>query len=354
MKKKYFILSCSLLFLVLIGSSQAIAQDNIMLGISEMITLAMSNNIQLKKANFQLENNRLESKKLEAENLLNSSAISDLQKKIALLNQQAQYQTEKDQLLIKIADDYFRIIMLEKEIESKKKNAELEKTILDGIEQQVAAGYRIDLDLLQQGNIYFDAFFAYQESELKYQQLLIEVKNRLGLNKERSITLTEMEIPELPELPLVELLEKARINSAPLKAHVLKIELAQRELKSAKADNLSEIEILKLENNFGIARLEKSMDEQDLDYQVESLWLNYNQAKNDMISSQRSLQQMKENEKIINRQVQAGLRSEEESLSASIGVVDAQYRFISSVRQGYQSYLELQRLVGTLNEGALK
>ena len=125
-------------------------------------------------------------------------------------------------------------------------------------------------------------------------------------------------------------------------------------MEIAKANDLPEIEILKLENNLGIAQLDKSLTEQDLDYQVESQWLNYNQANHDIILSQRSLVQMKENEEMIQRQVQAGLRSEEESLSATIGVLDAQSRLISSVQQVYQAYLELQKLMRTLDEGDLK
>lgn len=56
---------------------------------------------------------------------------------------------------------------------------------------------------------------------------------------------------------------------------------------------------------------------------------------------------------MIRQQVQAGLRTDEELLSATIGVLDAQSRLISSVRQVYQAYLELHRLMGTLDKGVL-
>ncbi len=353
MRKIYLILGCSVLLVLLIGSSQITAQKNSVLGISQMVTLAISNNIQFKKASYNLQNTKLEAKKLEAENLLNKSTITDLQKEITLLNQQNQFQSEKDQLLISVVDDYFRIKMSEKDIESKQKKVELEKIILADIEKQVTAGYSVDLDLLQQGNEYYDALFDYQGSKLSYEQLLIEIKDRLGLEHTEKIMTSEMTIPDFPEILLAESLEKAHKNSISLQSHEININKAQRELEVAKAGSLPEIDILKLENNLGIAQLDKSLAEQDLSYQVETQWMNYNQAKNDVILSQRSLRQMKENDTIINRQVQAGLRSEEEGLSATIGVLDAQSRLISSIRQVYQAYLGLQKMIGTLDEGDL-
>ncbi|KQC10808.1 MAG: hypothetical protein APR54_11635 [Candidatus Cloacimonas sp. SDB] len=351
MRKRYLILGCSVLLVLLIGSSQVTAQENTLLGISQMVTLAISNNIQFKKASYNLQNTKLEVKKIKAENLLNKSTIADLQKEITLLNQQNQFQLEKDQLIIKVVDDYFRIKMSEKDIESKQKKVELEKIILADIEEQVTAGYSVDLDLLQQGNEYYDALFDYQGSELSYKQLLIEIKDRLGLEHDEEIRTSEMAIPDFPEISLSESLEKAHKNSISLQSHKINVEKAQRELESAKAGDLPEIEVLKLENNLGIAKLDNSLAEQELSYQLETQWMNYNQAKNDIILSQRSLQQMKENETVINRQVQAGLRSEEEELSATIGVLDAQSRLISSIRQVYQAYLELQRMIGNLDEG---
>jgi outer membrane protein TolC len=353
MKRIYLILGCSVLLVLLIGSSQVTAQKNSVLGISQMVTLAISNNIQFKKASYNLKNTELEIKKLEAENLLEKSTTNNLQKEITLLNQQNQFQSEKDQLLIKVVDDYFRIKIGEKDIESKQKKVELEKIILADIEKQVTAGYSVDLDLLQQGNEYYDALFDYQGSELNYKQLLIEIKDRLGLEHAEKIITSEITISDFPEISLSESLEKAHKNNISLQSHEINIEKAQRELETAKAGDLPEIEVLKLENNFGIAKLDMSLAEQDLSYQVETQWMNYNQAKNDIILSQRSLQQMKENEDVINRQVQAGLRSEEEWLSAKIGVLDAQSRLISSTRQVYQAYLELQRMIGTLDEGDL-
>lgn len=353
--KKNRIRTCGVLILVLLLTGCPItAQENISLGLSRMLTLAISNNLEFKKANVQLENTKLKVRKMEADNLLTESTITDLQKEVALLNQQNQFQLEKDQLLIQMADDYFQLLMAEKDIESKKKNVELERIVLENVKNQVAAGYSIDLDLLQQGNEYYDALFSYQESELDYKQQLIKMKDNLGIEHNQDIQVTSMQIPEFPAVDLADALNKARENSITMQIQSIEINQAKRELEKAKTSDLSEIEMLKLENNLAIVQLEKSLSQQDLDYQVETQWLNYNKAKNDILLSQKSLEQMRENDSMIRQQVKAGLRTDEEALSATIGVLDAESRLISSVRQVYQAYLELQRLMGTLNEGVLQ
>ncbi|MBN2395766.1 MAG: TolC family protein [Candidatus Atribacteria bacterium] len=354
MKKKSFFTSYLFLIFLLIGNMQIVAQEpTTILGLSQMVSLAISNNLELQKVNYQLQNTTLEVQRMEAENLLTESTIADLQKEITLLNQQSQFQAEKDQLFIQVVDYYFQLLMAEKDIDSKKENVELEETVLKDVEKKVATGYSIDLDLLQQGNEYYDALFSYQESVLDYQQLIIETKNALGIPRDQTIKLTKLSIPRFSEVDLTEAITLARENSFTLQSQEIRMDQILKELEKSKVNGYSEIEIQELENERSIAGLEKSLTLQNLDYQVETQWLNYNQAKNDIALSQKNLEQMKENELMIRRQVQAGLRTEEEALSSVIGVLDAESRLISSVRQVYQAFLELQRLMGTLDEGVL-
>ena len=353
MKKQLLLVGCLILLTLNTGVNQVIAREPVTLTISQMIALAVSSNLDYKKANYQLENAQLEDQQLQANNLLSASTLSTLQKEITLLQQQDQFKANKNQLFIKVVDQYFELIASQKDIASKKKTTELEKIVLDQTEQQVAGGYSVDLELLQQGNEYYDALFAYQESELDYQQFLIEVKDTLGIDHGRELIVQEMDIPDFPDIDLAVALEKTGKNSLSLESQSIQVELAEKTLAKAQAQDTSEIEILKLKNDLGIARLEQSLAQQDLNYQVETQWLAFNQAKNDIISAQKSLQQMQENEDIIQQQVEAGLRNNEEALSASIGTLDAQVRFITSVRQAYQAYLALQSLMGNLDKGVL-
>ncbi|MDD3656398.1 MAG: TolC family protein [Atribacterota bacterium] len=354
MKNKWLIGGYILFLAIAIFYCPVLAQEKIALDISRMIDLAISNNLNFKKASYQLDNVELDASQLEAENLLAQSGMLNRQKELNILQQQNTFQNQKDELIIQVVDNYFQLMLAAKDITRKEKNVELERAVLSEVEAQVTTGYSIDLDLLQQGNAYYDALFSYEKAKLDYQQLLIEVKNNLGLTQETEISVRAIEIPQLPEIDLATALSKSRENSLILKSKVIEVELNRIRLEKARIDREPQLEIVKLENNLEIVKLEKSILEQELNFQVLTRWQNYQQSKNDILLCEQSLKQMKENELIINRQVQAGLRTVDELLSADIGVLDAEYRLISSVRQYYQTYLELQRIIGILDEGEIK
>jgi len=131
----------------------------------------------------------------------------------------------------------------------------------------------------------------------------------------------------------------------------LEIDLASLELEKSKVSDTPGIDLNELENNLAITRLDYQIAQQSLDYQIQSQWQNYIQTKNDIISSQNSLNQIKENKTIISNQVKAGLASKDEELSAIIGVLSAEYRIASSVRNYYNALLNLQSIMGNLNKG---
>ena len=329
------------------------AQEKISLNVSQMVALTISNNLNFKKASYQLNNAELDARQLDADNLMAQSGVLDRQKELNILQQQNTFQNQKEQLIIQAVDNYFKLALAEKDIARKEKNIELQRAVFQEVEVQVAAGYRIELDLLQQGNTYYDALFSCEKAKLDYQQLLIELRNDLGLSKDTEIIATSVTMTQLPEIDSSVSFSKARKNSFNLKSKEIEIELARLRLKKAEIDQEPQLEIEKLANNLEIGTLEQLIIEQDLDYQISTQLQNYKESKNGILLSEQSLRQMEENESIIKQQVQAGLRTEDELLSATIGVLDAEYRLISSVRQYYQTFLELQKMMGILDEGEI-
>ncbi len=353
MKNKLRIIYIIIILNIVFWTSPILCQEKVILDISRMVELTISNNLDFKKASYQLGNSELEIKQLEAENLLSQSTIINKQKEVNILQQQYNFQNQKDQLIIQAVDSYFNLVLSKRDIKRKEKSIDLERSLLKEIEAQVKAGYRIELDLLQEGNKYYDALFSYEKAKLDYEQLLIKIKNDLGLPDDADMSVIDMSIPNFPEIDWNISQQKARENSLILKSKGIEVDLMYQKLENAKIEQASQLEIAKLTNNLEIAKLEQIITEQNLDYQVLTLWQNHKQNENSILLSKQSLIQMEENELIIKRQVQAGLRTEDELLSASIGVLDAEYRLISSVKQCYQSYLELQKIMGILDERGL-
>lgn len=354
MKKTLVILGGLLFGVFMLGIGQVIAQESINLNLSQSIDLALANNLELKKASYQLGNAEIDAKKSEAGNWLTQSNLIERERELLLLQEKDQYQQQKDELLIQVVDEYFQLKSAQKDIQLKEKELGLEKNILGEVTAQVNAGYKVDLDLLQQGNKYYDALFSYENTKQNYQQYLMDFCMTLGFDANRKFELATINIPDFKEISLEQALQKGRENSVELQAKTLETELARLELEKTKVSDSSKLDLNELENNLAMAQLDSLIANQDLTYQIQTQWQGYEQKKKDIGLSQQNLKQMEENKAIITRQVKAGLRSEDEQLSANIGVLEAEYRLISSIRDYYASLLKLESIMGDLNKGEIQ
>jgi len=351
MKKKLVILAYLLFSILVIGSSQIDAQESINLDLPQAVEMALTNNLEFQKAGYQLKNEAIDVKKSEAENRLTQSNLLERQNELSLIQEKEQYQQKKEDLIIQVVDEYLQLKSAQKDLQVKEKELELEKNTLEDIKVQVKAGYKVELDALEQSNEYYDALFSFESAKLDYQKLLGNFRVTLGLNSKSQLELAAINIPDFREIKLDEALQKGRQNSVALKMSNLQIDLASLELEKSKVSDTPGIDLNKLENNLAITKLDYQIAQQNLDYQLESQWQNYMQTKNDITLSQNSLNQIKENKTIISNQVKAGLASEDGELSAIISVLSAEYRIASSVRNYYNALLNLQSIMGNLNKG---
>ena len=351
MKKKMVILVCLLLGIMLIGSIQVIAQENIKLDIPQAIEMALVNNLEFQKAAYQSENAEINAKRNEAENRLTQSNLLERQNELSLIQEKEQYQQKKEDLIIQVVDEYLQLKLVQKDLQVKERTSEMEKNILEDIKAQVKAGYKVELDVLEQSNEYYNALFSFESAKLDYQKLLGNFQVTLGLNSKSQFELVVIDTPGFIEIQLDEALQKGRQNSVALQMSNLEIDLASLTLEKSKVSDTPEIDLNELENNLAMTRLDYQIAQQNLDYQIQSQWQNYVQTKNDITLSQNSLNQIKENKTIISNQVKAGLASEDEELSAIVGVLEAEYRLASSVRNYYNALLNLQSIMGNLNKG---
>jgi len=351
MKKKLVILVCLLLGIMLIGSIQVAAQESIKLDLPQAVEMALTNNLEFQKAGYQLKNEAIDVKKSEAGNLLTQSNLLQRQNELLLNQGKEQYQQKNEDLILQVVDEYLQLKLAQKDLQVKEKTSVMEKNTLENIKVQAKAGYKVELDVLEQSNEYYDALFSFESVKLDYQQLLGNFRVTLGLNSKSQFELAEINAPDFKEIGLDEALQKGRQNSVSLQMNNLEIDLASLELEKSKVSDTPEIDLNKLENNLAVTKLDYQIAQQNLDYQLESQWQNYMQTKNDITSSQNSLNQIKENKTIISNQVKAGLASKDDELSAIIGVLQAEYRIASSVRNYYNALLNLQSIMGNLNKG---
>lgn len=223
MKKKLVILTYLLFSILVIGSSQIDAQESINLDLPQAVEMALANNLEFQKAGYQLENAEIDAKRNEAENLLTQSNLLERQYELLLIEGKEQFQQEKEDLIIQVVDGYLQLKLAQKDLQLKEKELELEKNILENIKTQVKAGYKVELDVLEQSNEYYDALFSFESAKLEYQKLLGNFRITLGLNSKSQLELAAINIPDFKEIGLDEALQKGRQNSVALQINTLKL-----------------------------------------------------------------------------------------------------------------------------------
>ena len=165
MKKKLVILVFLLFCFLLIGSIQITAQESIKLDLTQAVEMALANNLEFQKAGYQLENAEIDAKRNEAGNLLTQSNLLERQNELLLVQEKEQFQQKKEDLIIQVVDEYLQLKLAQKDLQVKEKASEMEKNTLENIKVQAKAGYKVELDVLEQSNIYYDALFSFESAK---------------------------------------------------------------------------------------------------------------------------------------------------------------------------------------------
>jgi outer membrane protein TolC len=325
--------------------------------LSLAVNLALTNNLNLKIANLDLENAQIDYEKTKAGNLLTSSRYIQLQGDLGLLQAKDNYTQTRNQVIIDIVQKYLQLNQAKKNISVTGKKVELEKKLLEEIKAQVQSGYNGNLDLLQQENIYQNAVFNLGKANDDYHQSFREFKLGLGLanQSEEEFILSVIDFPKAWEISEEEALKKARENSFALELSKRQIELDEVDLKRTEVVESSKLDLQKLKNNVALANLNYDKTQKELNNSISKQFYTYKQAINNLDLSQQNLNQAQENNSIIVEQVNAGLKTKSDLLSAEITTLQAEYDLESAILNYYISKLTLQQLMGQkIEEGEIK
>ena len=355
------IIKGAILFLVIffISSGVLSATELKEIDLNQAISLALENNLNLKIADLDLKNARIDYEKTKANNLLTESRYIELQADLGLLQAKDNYTQTRNQVIIEVVQKYLQLSQAKKDIAIKEKEVELERNLLGEIKAQVRAGHKGRLDLLQQENNYSNSIFNLEKANDDYQQCFKEFKLELGLNdqeqqQEGEFNLIEVNYPEIWKIEEEEAIKKAIENSFTLELRKRQIELAEIDLERGEVAASPELDLQKLKNNVELANLNYEKSQKELNNSISKQYYTYKQAINNLDLSQQNLNQTKENNSIITEQVNAGLKTKNDLLSAEISLLQAENNLKSAILNYYMAKLTLQQLIGQkIEEGEI-
>ncbi len=349
----------TILFLVIffIFSGGLFAAETKEMNLSQAISLALENNLNLKIANLDLENAQIDYQKTKANNLLTESRYIELQGDLGLLQAKDNYNQTRNEVIIDVAQKYLQLDQAKRDIIAKNKEAELERNLLEEVKAQVKAGHKGNLDLLQQESNYNNTVFNLEKANDDYHQSFREFKLELGLNdqEEEEFNLVEVDYPEVWQIDEEEALKKAIENSFILELGKRQIELAKIDLERAEVAASPELDLIKLGNNIELANINFNKTQKELANSIRKQFYAYKQSINSLDLGQQNLNQAQENNSIIIDQVKAGLKTKNDLLSAEISLLQAEYNLNSTILNYYAAKLTMQNLIGQkIEEGDIE
>ena len=352
------IIKGTILFLVLffLFSGGLLAAETKETNLGQAISLALENNLNVKIANLDLENAQIDYEKTKANNLLTESRYIELQGDLDLLQARDNYSQTRNEVIIDVVQKYLQLNQAKRDIATKSKEAELERNLLEEVKAQVNAGYKGNLDLLQQENQYNNAVFDLEKANDDYHQSFREFKLELGLsNQEEEFNLVEADYPKIWQIDEEEALKKAIENSFILELWKRQIELAKVDLERAEVTASPELDLRKLRNNIELANVNFNKTQKELANSIRKQFYAYKQSINGLDLSQQNLNQAQENNSIIIDQVKAGLKTKNDFLSAEISLLQAEYNLNSVILNYYTTKLTMQKLIGQkIEEGEIE
>lgn len=353
------IIKGTILFLVIffIFSGVLFAAETKEMNLNQAINLALENNLNLKIANLDLGNAQIDYEKTKANNLLTESRYIELQGDLGFLQAKDNYNQTRNEVIIDVVQKYLQSSQAKENINTKSKEAELEKNILEEVKAQVKAGHKGNLDLLRQENKYNNAVFDLEKANDDHHQSFREFKLELGLNdqEEEEFNLVEVDYPKVWQIDEEEALKKAIENSFILELRKRQIELAKVDLERAEVAASPELDLRKLRNNIELANLNFNKTQKELNNSIRKQYYTYKQIVNSLDLSRQNLNQAQESSGIIIDQVKAGLKTKNDLLSAEISLLQAEYNLKSAILNYYTAKLTLQKLIGQkIEEGDIE
>ncbi|MCK4240940.1 MAG: TolC family protein [Candidatus Atribacteria bacterium] len=325
--------------------------------LSQAVNLALTNNLNLKIANLDLENAQIDYEKTKASNLLTESRYIELQGDLGLLQAKDNYIQTRNQVIIDVVQKYLQSNQAKKNITAKSKETELEKNLLEEVKAQVKAGHKGNLDLLRQENRYNNAVFDLEKANDDCQQSFREFKLELGSNNQEGeeFNLVEVDCPEIWQIGEEEALKKAIENSFTLELRRRQIELAKIDLERAEVAASPELDLQELKNDVELANLNYDKTQKELNNSIRKQFYVYKQAIDSLDLNQQNLNYERENHGIISEQVKAGLKTKNDLLSAEISLLQAEYNLNSAILNYYMTKLTMQKLIGQrIEEGEIE
>lgn len=314
-------------------------------GLGEIVVLVLEKNIDLKLAELNLEDARVDYKKVQLNNLLSNSRLLDLQNELQLLYAEKNYRDIRDSSILDIISRYLELISIKQQIVTAEKEVYLEEKRVEEVKAQVEVGYKSSLELFEQETRYLSAVNSLERLKGDLEQKIRELKQKAVLNNECEIKLIELGKPEIWKVSEERVLEEV-LNSEIISIRRKQVKVAQSDLEKAKISGIAELDLKQKELALKKVELELKKEMLNIENNARNIYFQYEELIKNMNMTEKSLLQAEEHYRIIKEQNDAGLVSNNDLLSSELSLYKARDIFIESIINYYRVKLQLRQVMG--------
>lgn len=333
--------------LIILSSVSVLAEGN-QLGLGEIINRALKENVDLKLAELNLEEARINFKKSNLQNLMTNSKLQDLMAKLQMVQADENYRTQKNSIIIDIASKYLDIVKLNQQLKTNEKEVKLEERKVEKVKAEVEVGYKGNLDLFNQQTIYQDTVNALEMNQGSKKQKIKVLKQKAGVDNEANfnIKIISLNKPEKWNITEDKAVNMALKNNSIIEIRQKQVTVAEVDLDRAKIGGTPELDLKQKEIALKRSRLNLIREKQNIENSVQTQFFQYKQSLKSLNIADQRVIQAREQYKIIREQHQAGLVSRNDLLTAEVNVLKAEEGYTTALINYYINKLRLQDLIG--------
>ncbi len=336
-----------ILVLVVFCSSTVLAvEDGVTLGLQQIIEKAVRENIDLKIAELNLEDARLNYKKGQLNNLISNSRLLALQTELVKVQAEEVYKNVRDSVILDVIGKYIDIISVNQKLITAQKEVELQAKKVEEVKAQVEVGYKGSLELFEQETSYLSALNSLEKIKDELEQKVRELKQKAAISKGIEIEFIKLVKPEVWSVSEEDVLATAISNNIVLKVRRQQVTLAENDLEKARVSGTPEIDLRKKEIVLDKTGLELTKEQQNIENDFQNKYYLQKQSVKNMEMAEKAVIQAGEHYKIIKEQSDAGLVSKNDLLSSELRLYEAENRFTDSIINYYINMLQLQKAMG--------
>ena len=328
--------------LLTVFSTTLVGAETININLQSALNMALENNLNLKEAKISLEKSKLEYQKSIANNLTTQSDYNELRAEYTLKNAEISYKNNRDSLIKNVVQQYNNLILTKYNLQILEKRQELENKLLEESQAKYEIGDIGNVSLLEQKNSYQDAQYNYKSAQDNYEQSLREFKTTIGINRERSLELSEFAEPEIWEVNQDEVVNTALNNSMNLKLKEMNLDLAKLDKKRTEISS-SKIDIKIAEKAVEKAEVSKMRTKSDIENNSVLAYHDYQQAIEEINLKNSNYQKAREDYRLKKEQYDEGLITESELLNYEINKMQAEYDYLSAIANYYNKKIALRQ-----------